>query len=140
MLKAVTMHPGMLMYLDQVTSFGPNSQIGQRGDRGLNENLAREILELHTLGVSGSYSQDDVRQFAELLTGLRINEQGFYYDKRAAEPGLEVILGKSYGDRGGLKDILAFLDDLATHPDTAAHIARKLAVQFYCEKPAGRFG
>ncbi|MHA1127868.1 MAG: DUF1800 domain-containing protein [Alphaproteobacteria bacterium] len=135
MLKAVTMHPGMLMYLDQINSFGPNSTVGLRRDSGLNENLAREILELHTLGVSGSYTQDDVRQFAELLTGLRINERGFYYDKRAAEPGAEVVLGKSYGDRGGLDDVLAFLDDLAVHPDTAAHIARKLAVHFVTETP-----
>ncbi len=135
MLKAVTMHPAMLIYLDQVSSFGPNSAVGQRGGRGLNENLAREILELHTLGVAGSYTQDDVRQFAELLTGMRVNKNGFFYDKRAAEPGRETILGKSYGDRGGLKDVLAFLDDLAVHPDTAAHIARKLAVHFISETP-----
>lgn len=134
-LKAVVMHPGMLLYLDQVTSFGPNSVIGKRQNRGLNENLAREVLELHTMGVDGSYTQDDVRQFAELLTGLRLNDGGFYYDKRAAEPGAEQILGKSYGARGGLKDVLAFLDDLAVHPDTAAHISRKLAVHFIAENP-----
>ena len=134
-LKAVVTHPGMLLYLDQVTSFGPNSVVGKRGDRGLNENLAREILELHTLGVNGSYAQEDVRQFAELLTGLRVNGDGFFYDKRAADPGSEQIFGKSYGDRAGLKDILAFLDDLAAHPDTAGHIARKLAVHFVSENP-----
>ena len=134
-LKAVVTHPGMLLYLDQVTSFGPNSAVGKRSGRGLNENLAREILELHTLGVDGSYTQDDVRQFAELLTGLRVNSDGFFYDARAAEPGAEQILGKTYGDGGGLKDILAFLDDLAVHPDTAAHISRKLAVHFISENP-----
>ncbi|PCJ74572.1 MAG: hypothetical protein COA53_09395 [Rhodobacteraceae bacterium] len=134
-LKAVVTHPGMLLYLDQVTSFGPNSVIGKRQSRGLNENLAREVLELHTMGVDGSYTQDDVRQFAELLTGLRLNDGGFYYDKRAAEPGAEQILGKSYGARGGLQDVLAFLDDLAVHPDTAAHISRKLAVHFISENP-----
>lgn len=134
-LNAVVTHPGMLLYLDQVTSFGPNSTVGKRGDRGLNENLAREILELHTMGVDGSYTQDDVRQFAELLTGLRVNGDGFFYDARAAEPGPEQILGKTYGGRGGLKDILDFLDDLAVHPDTAVHIARKLAVHFISETP-----
>jgi len=134
-LKAVVTHPGMLFYLDQVSSFGPNSAVGQRGNRGLNENLAREVLELHTMGVDGSYTQEDVRQFAELLTGLRVNNSGFYYDKRTAEPGAEQILGKSYGDRGGLNDVLAFLDDLAVHPDTATHIARKLAVHFIAENP-----
>jgi uncharacterized protein (DUF1800 family) len=135
-LKAVVTHPGMLLYLDQVTSFGPNSVVGKRGGRGLNENPAREILELHTMGVDGSYNQDDVRQLAELLTGLRVNSKGFYYDQRAAEPGAEQILGKSYGERGGLKDVLAFLNDLAVHPDTAAHIARKLAVHFVVETPS----
>ncbi len=134
-LKAVVTHPGMLLYLDQVTSFGPNSDVGQRQSRGLNENLAREVLELHTMGVDGKYTQDDVRQFAELLTGLRVGDKGFYYDKLAAEPGGEQILGKSYGASDGLKDILVFLDDLAAHPDTAAHIARKLAVHFIAENP-----
>ncbi len=134
-LKAVVTHPGMLLYLDQITSFGPNSAVGQGQNRGLNENLAREVLELHTMGVDGNYTQDDVRQFAELLTGLRVNGKGFYYDKRAAEPGAEQILGKSYGDRNGLKDVMAFLDDLAVHPDTAAHIARKLVVHFISETP-----
>ena len=136
LLNAVVSHPAMLMYLDQVTSFGPNSAVGQREDSGLNENLAREILELHTLGVNGSYTQDDVRQFAELLTGLRVGVKGFYYDKRAAEPGAETILGTSYGGATGkMSDVKDFLDDLAVHPDTAAHIAYKLVVHFISEDP-----
>lgn len=136
MLKAVVTHPAMLLYLDQSASFGPNSKVAQRGKRGLNENLAREILELHTLGVDGSYSQEDVRQFAELLTGLRVGEKGFFFDERAAEPGAETILGGIYGGATAkLSDIAGFLDDLAVHPDTAAHIARKLAVHFISEQP-----
>ena len=71
MLKAATRHPAMLAYLDNLTSIGPNSRAGRRRDAGLNENLAREVLELHTLGVDGGYSQDDVRAFAAMLTRTR---------------------------------------------------------------------
>jgi len=71
MLVASTLHPGMLVYLDQNSSIGPNSMAGLDRNKGLNENLAREILELHTLGVGSGYSQVDVTQFAELLTGIR---------------------------------------------------------------------
>ena len=69
MLLAVAHHPVMLAYLDNARSLGPNSRAGKRSGRGLNENLAREILELHTLGVNGGYSQTDVREFAKILTG-----------------------------------------------------------------------
>ncbi len=136
MLKAVVTHPMMLLYLDQIASFGPNSK-GARGRRGLNENLARELLELHTLGVDGSYSQTDVRQLAELLTGLSSTlRDGFVFRENMAEPDAETVLGKSYG--GGpanLDDIYAVLEDLAIHPDTATHLARKLAVHFTSDTP-----
>ena len=135
MLRAVITHPAMLAALDQDASFGPNSSKGQRGKRGLNENLARELLELHTLGVGAAYSQKDVRELAELLTGLSIRlGEGFVFDAARAEPGSETILGVTYGDTG-LEPVLQALDDLATRPETAAHLARKLAVHFVADDP-----
>ncbi|MEM7438996.1 MAG: DUF1800 domain-containing protein [Pseudomonadota bacterium] len=137
MLTAVVLHPNMLFYLDQRVSMGPNSKTGIRRKRGLNENLAREILELHTLGVRGTYSQKDVRQLAELLTGLTINRKGMVFDPNRSEPGPEQVLGRTYGDDGPaeLVDIITFLHDVARHPDTARHIARKLAVHFVSDTP-----
>ncbi|PJF09433.1 DUF1800 domain-containing protein [Pseudorhodobacter sp. MZDSW-24AT] len=132
MLRAVIQHPAMLGYLDQSRSFGPNSRIGQRRSRGLNENLAREVLELHTLG--SGYTQEDVTQMAELLTGLTVGKSGPTFDSRRAEPGPESVLGKVYeGDSLGA--VLKALDDLAEHPNTAAHLARKLAVHFVSDQP-----
>ncbi len=136
LLIASTLHPSMLTFLDQNKSVGPNSRGGKRRNRGLNENLAREVLELHTMGVNGSYTQNDVRQLAELLTGLVVTSQGTEFKKTLAEPGAETVLGKSYG--GGAAnsaDILAFLQDLAVHPDTADYIARKLVVHFISDQP-----
>ena len=137
MLKAVVLHPMMLDYLDQLRSMGPGSHAAQRRDRGLNENLAREILELHTLGVDGPYDQRDVREFAELLTGLSYHpRRGFNFRTEFAEPGAETVLGRSYG--GGeprVEDILAALDDIAAHPATARHLAEKLAVHFVADTP-----
>ncbi|MEM9851414.1 MAG: DUF1800 domain-containing protein [Pseudomonadota bacterium] len=136
LLIAAVTHPSMLMYLDQVRSVGPNSPIGQRRKVGLNENLAREILELHTLGVGGAYRQADVRQLAELLTGLRVGDEGRTFVPRRAEPGAEEVLGRTYGGRRArIEDIEAFLRDVAVHPDTARHIALKLAVHFVDDTP-----
>ncbi|SEO56764.1 Uncharacterized conserved protein, DUF1800 family [Salinihabitans flavidus] len=138
MLYAVVTSPLMLHYLDQNRSFGPNSAIAQRKPQaGLNENLARELLELHTLGVDGSYGQNDVRALAELLTGLRFTaEQGFRFHPKLAEPGQATVLGKRYGGpEPALSDIRAVLDDLVRHPATARHIARKLAVHFVADQP-----
>jgi len=137
MLRAVTTHPMMLVYLDQHLSMGPNSRTALRRNRGLNENLARELLELHTLGVGASYTQTDVRELAELLTGLSYSpKNGFAFLRNIAEPGPEVVLGKTYGgDVPRLDDILTALDDLAMHPDTARHIGRKLAVHFVADDP-----
>lgn len=136
MLFAVTTHPLMLLYLDQQSSVGPNSPAGQGGLRGLNENLAREVLELHSLGVGGGYDQRDVTQLAELLTGLRwVPGEGTVYQPRRAEPGAETVLGRTYGAEADLSVIRAVLDDLAAHPATARHLARKLAVHFVSDTP-----
>jgi len=138
LLIAAALHPVMLVYLDQPQSIGPNSPIGKKHDRGLNENLAREILELHSLGVGGAYTQTDVRQFAELLTGLGFNlRTGFRFRAQAAEPGAETVLGQTYGGRkkARLEDIHAALADIADHPDTARHIAWKLATHFVSDQP-----
>ena len=138
LLKAAVTHPAMLNYLDQVRSTGPGSPRGRRGG-GLNENLAREVLELHTLGVGTAYTQTDVRELAELLTGLTQDKQGrTQFQPNMAEPGAETVLGRSYG--GGKPkrtDIDAVLDDLAVHPATARHVSGKLAHHFVADNPPG---
>jgi uncharacterized protein (DUF1800 family) len=139
LLDAVVRHPAMLVYLDNTRSIGPNSRVGRRRGRGLNENLAREILELHTVGVNGGYTQDDVMNFARALTGWSVrtrddDAQGtFQFNPRAHEPGAVTIMGRTYPD-GGIEQAEAVLDDLARHPATARHVARKLAVHFVSEK------
>lgn len=134
LLRAAITHPAMLIYLDQTLSFGPNSRIGLKRNKGLNENLARELLELHTLGAGAGYTQDDVRQMAELLTGLIIGKGGFRFDKRRAEPGAETVLGVEYaGDT--FAPVVQALDDLSRRPETANHIAHKLAVHFVSDTP-----
>jgi len=138
LLRAAITHPAMLGYLDQSSSVGPDSAFGQRAGRGLNENLARELLELHTLGVEGGYTQTDVRQAALLLTGLSVAaEKGTVYLDKRAEPGAETVLGKSYGGarKARIEDIYQLLDDLAVHPATARHISWKLAVHFVSDTP-----
>lgn len=134
MLRAVTTHPAMLIYLNQEASFGPGSPKGNRQKKGLNENLARELLELHTLGVGADYVQADVRELAELLTGLAVGPKGFVFDAKRAEPGPETVLGVTYGGKG-TAPILQVLDDLAARPETAAHLAHKLAVHFVADEP-----
>jgi uncharacterized protein (DUF1800 family) len=138
LLIAAVTHPLMLHYLDQVTSAGPGSKAAARQKRlsGLNENLAREVLELHTLGVDGPYTQEDVRQLAELFTGLSASlKDGFIFRKSFAEPGSETVLGRTYDAGDGLQPVLDALRDLAEHPATADHIARKLAVHFVSDQP-----
>lgn len=131
MLRAATFHPAMLVYLNQVQSIGPNSRAGQRRGKGLNENLAREILELHTLGVDADYTQTDVRSFAELLTGLSADKGGFVFRPGISEPGPHNILGAIYGARiSTLDHIEDALEDIALHPETAWHLARKLTAHF----------
>jgi uncharacterized protein (DUF1800 family) len=142
MLLAAEGHPAMLFYLDNAASIGPNSVAGINRSRGLNENLAREILELHTLGVRTVYSQDDVVRFANVLTGWTIipavdnPEHGgeFIFNKRLHEPGLQQVVGKTYLD-DGVEQGRAVLRDLARHPATATHVATKLARHFVADRP-----
>lgn len=139
MLRAVVTHPAMIVYLGQHNSVGPASKVGKRTGRGLNENLAREVIELHTLGVGGPYTQGDVRQFAELLTGMTINRRtgATVFKTQQAEPGTEEVLGAVYGDnRPDIGDIVEALDDLAVHPRTGRHIAKKLATHFVSDTPS----
>jgi uncharacterized protein (DUF1800 family) len=141
LLQAVESHPAMLLYLDNVQSMGADSIAGINQDKGLNENLARETLELHTLGVRSGYSQTDVTNFAKVLTGwtwLRPEEPihggEFVFVRRFHEPGDQVVLGKHYGDTG-LDQGRAVLADLARHPATAQHIAEKLTRHFVADDP-----
>lgn len=140
LLREATTHPAMLIYLDQIKSVGPNSKRGRSRERGLNENLGRELLELHALGVGSGYTQADVRAAALVLTGLNIDRDSGRSEFRpnTAEPGpIEVpFLGKSYGGaRRTRDDVDAMLDDLGSRPETARHICRKLAAHFVADDP-----
>lgn len=140
MLLAVESHPAMLLYLDNALSIGPDFFAGQRLHKGLNENLGREILELHTLGVDGGYTQDDVVALARILTGwsvARLMDDApgtFKFYERAHEPGAKTLLGKRYAEAGRDEGVAA-LDDLAAHPATARHVAQKLARHFIADQP-----
>jgi uncharacterized protein (DUF1800 family) len=142
MLLAVEGHPAMLLYLNNEQSIGPGSVAGINRDRGLNENLAREILELHTLGVRTVYAQADVTNFAKVLTGWTIlptatnPDHGgeFVFIRRAHEPGDHTVIGKAYND-SGVEQGRAVLADLARHPATAKHVATKLARHFIADDP-----
>jgi uncharacterized protein (DUF1800 family) len=142
MLLASAGHPAMLFYLDNSRSIGPKSVAGLVNTRGLNENLAREILELHTLGVRSVYSQEDVTSFAKVLTGWTIipaatnPEHGgeFVFNPRMHEPGPQTVVGKLY-PQAGAEQGRAVLADIARHPATAAHVAHKLARHFCADEP-----
>ena len=142
MLLAVESHPAMLVYLDNARSIGPDSVAGRNRGKGLNENLAREILELHTLGVRSGYTQDDVTRFAKVITGWTVvppkqnPEQGgtFVFNPRMHEPGPQQVMGKTYAD-SGIEQGRDVLLDLARHPTTARHIAQKLARTFVADGP-----
>jgi len=142
MLLAVEGHPAMLLYLDNLASMGPNSIAGINRTRGLNENLAREILELHTLGVRSGYTQDDVIAFANVLTGWTLVPPGdnpehggeFTFNPRLHEPGAQKVMGKVYEDEA-VEQGRAVLGDLAAHPATATHLAGKLARYFVADTP-----
>jgi uncharacterized protein (DUF1800 family) len=142
MLLAAEGHPAMLAYLNNNVSIGPNSVAGINRARGLNENLAREILELHTLGVRTGYSQDDVIRFANVLTGWTTispvdnPEHGseFIFNPRLHEPGPQQVMDKIYPDKG-VEQGRAVLADLARHPATATHVATKLARHFVADTP-----
>jgi uncharacterized protein (DUF1800 family) len=142
MLKAVEQHPAMLFFLDNQQSLGPDSRAGINRNRGLNENLAREIMELHTLGVGGGYSQDDVTSLARVITGWTYaGRQGqlgapgsFVFNANAHEPGAQRVLGKIY-NAGGVEQGEAVLADIARHPSTAKFIATKFVRHFVADDP-----
>ena len=142
MLLAVESHPAMLFYLDNVRSAGPQSIAGRNRGTGLNENLAREIMELHTLGVRTVYTQDDVTNFAKVITGWSIvpfkqdpvHGGEFIFNARLHEPGAQIVIGKTYPD-GEFDQGRAVLADIARHPATAKHIAGKFARHFIADTP-----
>jgi uncharacterized protein (DUF1800 family) len=150
MLRGTIAHPAMLAYLDNEDSIGPNSIIGKQWDAGYNENLAREILELHTLGSGGGYSEADVTAFAKILTGwsyvrgwesdhgssggTKQNRGRFIYRADWHEPGPIQLLGKVRAALGQ-KQAEQVLNDLAAHPATAEHIAFKLVRHFITDEP-----
>jgi uncharacterized protein (DUF1800 family) len=142
LLLAVEGHPAMLFYLDNLPSMGANSIAGINRARGLNENLAREILELHTLGVRSGYTQKDVIGFANVLTGWTLVPPGdnpehggeFIFNPRLHEPGPQKIMGKAYEDET-VEQGRAALRDLAVHPATATHVATRLASAFIADTP-----
>jgi uncharacterized protein (DUF1800 family) len=137
MLLAAVRHPAMLAYLDNNNSIGPTSPAGLRTKRGLNENLGREIIELHTLGVDGGYTQADVAAFATALTGWsfpgmnskKVEPATFFFFPERHSPGTVRILGKDY-PQVGVDQAEAALADFARHPATARHVARKLVRHF----------
>jgi len=151
MLLAVERHPAMLLYLDQARSTGPASALARRAafanpqrPRGLNENLAREILELHTLGVRSGYDQSDVTELARALTGWSIGglpgvppagaPGSFAFHPMMHEPGARTVLKTRY-EPAGEAQAQAILHDLAVAPATAQHIAHKLARHFVADTP-----
>src|SRR3984957_6228097 len=152
MLVAVERHPAMQIFLDQTRSVGPDSMAALRAEqrnpdnkRGLNENLAREIMELHTLGVRSGYTQADVTEFARALTGWSVAgvrgpqpngaaPGSFVFREQLHEPGSRTIMGRRY-DQQGEEQALAILHDFATSPATAQHIAGKLARHFVSDNP-----
>jgi len=137
MVLAVMRHPCMLQYLDQAASVGPNSRIGARRGKGLNENLARECLELHTVSPASGYTQADVTNFAKILTGWSVQSKqeprGFVFKPDAHEPGTQQVMGRTWpeGEAGGV----AILAWLATHPATYHHLAVKLVRHFVADDP-----
>lgn len=146
MLLAVCRSPVMLIYLDNARSFGENSKVGMDKKVGLNENFAREILELHTLGVNGGYTQKDVNELAKIISGWSFdasnnNERiygldpvSFKFKAGGHEPGNKVLLGRVFTEKGENEGVQA-LDFLAKHPSTARHISLKLARHFISDNP-----
>ena len=150
LLEATAHHPAMLIYLDNWENTDPNSAFAQRvamrmnGKKkqiGINENYAREIMELHTLGVNGGYTQTDVTTLAHILTGWGLErgdgEEGrasFYFDPQRHDFNNQVFLGTQISG-GGAPEIEGVLDMLARHPSTAQHISYELAQYFVADDP-----
>ena len=159
LVLAAEQHPAMLLYLDQARSVGPDSLAGARRNAGLNENLAREMMELHTVGADGGYTQADVTELARALTGWSIptardqrqaanrprrarmaaaqaqpEANGFVFRPNVHEPGLRTVMGKTY-PAAGLAQGQAILRDLARHPATAKRLSRRLAAHFVADDP-----
>jgi uncharacterized protein (DUF1800 family) len=149
LLGATARHPAMLFYLDNWTSVRDGFEPGRRrfgmaqafrkNARGLNENYARELLELHTLGVDGGYTQDDVREVARAFTGWSLNRPrvapAFVFRAEAHDPGEKTMLGQAFPPGGGVKDGEHVLDMLARHPSTARFLSTKLARKFVSDEP-----
>ena len=137
MVLAVMHHPAMLVYLDNGQSAGPNSPAGLRNRRGLNENLARECLELHTVTPAAGFTQADVTEFARILTGWSIETRdaplGFKFRPFLHEPGEKRLLGRTFGE--GEQAGIEALTWLADHPMTHRALAVKLARHFIADQP-----
>jgi uncharacterized protein (DUF1800 family) len=143
LLKSVCTHPAMVCYLENQVSIGPKSAYSLKNPKkncSYNENLAREILELHTLGIDAGYTQADVTSFAKILTGWTVYPANhaqagqFYFEPTYHEPGPQTVLGVTYSQTG-MDQGIAVLDALARHPATAQHIAYKLVRHFVSDEP-----
>ncbi|MCP2729010.1 DUF1800 domain-containing protein [Limnofasciculus baicalensis] len=141
LLEATARHPAMLFYLDNWQNTAPGSPKAKGRFRGLNENYAREVMELHTLGVDGGYTQEDVTTLARILTGWglirRVNngdKSGFYFDRDRHDFSDKIFLGKSI-QGSGIDEVEQALDILARHPATAHHISYQLAQYFVADEP-----
>jgi uncharacterized protein (DUF1800 family) len=130
LLISTAQSPAMLMYLDNASSVSM-----KKGKKGLNENYAREIMELHTLGVDGGYTQKDVTETARVLTGWTIKEDEFFFGPNRHDNGEKIVLGKIFKPNGGYDDGVELLKMLAHHTSTAKFITRKLAVRFVSDNP-----
>lgn len=133
MLRAALWHPAMQVYLDQKRSIGPKSNLGLRKGLGLNENLAREFLELHSMGTG--YTQADVTELARLLAGMQPDANGPGLNTAAVEPGVKTILGQRFGDDDPVAEIDRLVSVVAARPETALSVARLLARHFISDDP-----
>ena len=131
LLQATLWHPAMQIYLTQTDSIGPNSPYGLRKGKGLNENLAREFLELHAMG--HGYSQADVTELAKLLAGMAYDQSGPHLNRQRAEPGTKTILGARYGE--GMSEIARLVETVAHRPETADAVAYFMARHFIADVP-----
>ena len=142
LLEATAKSPAMLFYLDNFQSVRPDLDANNKNrkvKRGLNENYGRELMELHTLGVNGGYTQQDVTEVARCFTGWTILEPrkggGFFYNDKLHDKGEKVVLGHVIPAGGGMEDGEKVLDILATHPSTAHFISKELAQRFVADNP-----